>query len=148
MANVRSTGFSRNPGEEPPKGGTTNDAFPAGFRLAKRLATSGRHVLRPVSSPDHHARVVQLFDLGLGLPVGVPAAFLVVQVQQPVEPAWSITLPAVAPVGSGRRAPCTAWYRLCTVNPSREFDQPGEVINVVRTVQQFCRVVSRPVIAE
>ena len=28
LADVRSTGFSRNPGEEPPKGGTTNGAFP------------------------------------------------------------------------------------------------------------------------
>jgi hypothetical protein len=27
VAHVRSAGFSRNPGEDPPKGGTTNGAF-------------------------------------------------------------------------------------------------------------------------
>ena len=35
LADVCSTGFSRNPGEEPPKGGTTNGAFPAAGEIAR-----------------------------------------------------------------------------------------------------------------
>jgi 3-deoxy-D-manno-octulosonic-acid transferase len=33
LLDVRSTGFSRNPGEQPPKGGTTNDASPAAHSI-------------------------------------------------------------------------------------------------------------------
>ncbi|MGO8752009.1 MAG: malto-oligosyltrehalose synthase [Thermoguttaceae bacterium] len=41
-ADVRSTGFSRNPGEEPPKGGTTNDAFPAAGGIAAEPGRTSR----------------------------------------------------------------------------------------------------------
>ena len=38
LADVRSTGSSRNPGEEPPKGGTTNGAFPAARSINRQAA--------------------------------------------------------------------------------------------------------------
>ena len=38
LADVRSTGSSRNPGEEPPKGGTTNGAFPAVRSINRQAA--------------------------------------------------------------------------------------------------------------
>ena len=41
MIRVRSTGFSRNPGEEPPKGGTTNGAFLAACGIAVTLIVVG-----------------------------------------------------------------------------------------------------------